>query len=211
MFRFGYDDFKLIEAIFSWIRNGKSCVLSCLFWFAFGQLYLLVSYCNLPNIDFGQNMLQSKYSITFNLENIWMQNANWSKSARTDNSLTICLALLIKSSPIFFNWHLTAPAGHCSVDAELHLCPPQVIMTKERSFVFFNTLVSLQKQERHQSPAGESSLDCRRSAASHTYSNLLMKALYCESSQHKLSVNSTFKRSKTLIYGTWLAGYKQIL
>ena len=31
---FGNAVFKLIEAVFSWFRNGKSCVLSCLFWSA---------------------------------------------------------------------------------------------------------------------------------------------------------------------------------
>ena len=57
----------MINAVFSWSRNGKSCVLSCLFWSALGELYLLVSYYNLPNLDYGQNMLPSKHSITFNL------------------------------------------------------------------------------------------------------------------------------------------------
>ena len=49
---FGNAVFKLIEAVFSWFRNGKSCVLSCLFWSVLGQLYLLVSYCNIFVIEF---------------------------------------------------------------------------------------------------------------------------------------------------------------
>ena len=56
-----------------------------MFWSALGELYLLVSYYNLPNLDHGQNMLPSKYSITFNLvkyrtfhEKNWLLGA-WSK------------------------------------------------------------------------------------------------------------------------------------